>query len=121
MKNLLLVAVMVMAVCSSTFTMNHLVSEETPLIKVLNVEGKVFNLYLANLEKNNTVVSIKDLAGNVFFQEQVKNHNGFAKKINMENLKDGRYLLTVKQQDKEFIQVVVVEDATLVFSKVSEK
>ena len=118
MKKLLL-ALAVITSCAISPSFANITYDDI-LIYVDNSEGKAFNLQLANLQKVSTKVAIKDMDGSIYFEDYITDHNGYAKKINLKKLKDGKYLLNVMQGKQKLVQVIVVKGDKLWFSKVKE-
>ena len=118
MKKLLFAVAMVTTIAvSPTFAS---VSYDDILVYVDETEGKIFHLQLANLQKQDTKVTIEDMDGAVYFRELVSDHNGYAKRINLKKLDDGKYLLNVTQGKQKMVQVIVVKGDKLWFSKMRE-
>ena len=122
MKKLMLFAAMVCAIASApAFAHTPAIDDGEVIINVNQLEGKQFILHLANLEQQTTNIKLEDLQGTVYYTEMVRKHNGYAKKLNLRKLPEGRYILSVLQDNKKFVQVVVIQDDKLMFSKISEK
>lgn len=82
-------------------------------------EDNVVILQLYNLQKVNTKVSIQSLDGKTtFFSDHIRKHNGYIRKINLEDLADGRYKIEVEQDEKSMTQVVLVRDNKVQLSSV---
>lgn len=110
----------VLALMALTFTAS---ADNEPdgqlLIKSKVVEQNVLVVQLVNLQQEATRVSIQSLDGDTtFFQENIRKHNGYIRKINLENLKDGRYLIEVTQDDIAKKQVILIRDGQLRLSAV---
>ncbi len=123
MKKWMLFLVVATFMVSANAFANLPVAEEDKgmIINVDQVADKQFVLHLANLEKQVTLIQIEDLKGRVYFNERVRNHNGYARKINLKKIPEGRYILSIKQDQKNFAQVMVVQDNKVVFSKMKER
>lgn len=89
------------------------------LWKVVAKEGKVLKVNLANLQQVKTVVQLKDLKGSSYFTRVVRNHNGFLRLLNLSQLPEGKYVLSVSQSDEVISQVVVVDEDGLKLSAIS--
>lgn len=105
---------------TASFSANYADADPEVLIQVKPLEGKTFKLLLSNLQQQTTKIKIEDLDGEVYFEAFVSKHNGYARKINLEELERGRYVLTVKQDGTNYSQVMVVKDDTIHFSKVTQ-
>lgn len=83
------------------------------------VENNVVVVQLYNLQQEATKVSIQSLDGKTtFFRENIRNHNGYIRKINLEELADGRYVIKVNQNDESRTQVVLIRDHKVQLSSV---
>lgn len=88
-------------------------------VKSQVVDNHAIVIQLINLQQVATSVTIKDLDGDTtYFQETVRKHNGYLRKINLENLANGRYLVQVKQGGVSKQQVVLVRGNSLQLSSV---
>ena len=93
-------------------------SETKILVKTKLVGEKTLQITLANLQREKTTIRLENLEGAVFYQEFVKNHNGFNKKIDLRKAPAGRYVLKVEQKGELLTQVVVVREDSLAISRV---
>ncbi len=101
----------------ATDPVDQIGNDEKIIFDVKSVDGKSFVLKLANLQKQRTNVIIDDLSEpNTLFYKRLKNHNGFAQRINLADLEDGRYKITIQQGDEQWIKVLRIEDDQLMFS-----
>ncbi|MEO0731543.1 MAG: hypothetical protein AAFZ52_01820 [Bacteroidota bacterium] len=74
-------------------------------------------LRLANLEQANTKVQLTSLdRDREIFTQYVRKHNGYALLIKNEDLKQGRYLLTVTKGKAKRQQVILVTKAGMMCS-----
>lgn len=88
------------------------------IAKTKLIKEKTIELRLANLEKKYTYVSITDMKGKlIYFSEGVKNHNGFLKAINVQNLSNGNYMIKVKSKGEELKQIFQIKGKHIYFSK----
>ncbi len=102
---------------SATDPVDQINDGERVIFDIKSVEGKSFVIKLANLEKQRTNVIIDDLSEpNTLFYKRLKNHNGFSQRINMDDLDDGRYKITVQRGDEKWIKVLRIENDQLMFS-----
>jgi len=49
----------------------------------------------------------------VFYEEVIKNHNGYRKKFNFSEMDSGRFLLKIQRDGEEMVQVIVLKENTL--------
>lgn len=85
------------------------------------VEQNVLVVQLYNLQQAKTKIKIQSLDGKTtFFSDFVNNHNGYIRKINLENLTDGRYKIQVEQNDQSRTQVVLVRGSKVQLSSVNQ-
>ncbi|MEM6397386.1 MAG: hypothetical protein AAF741_13645 [Bacteroidota bacterium] len=91
-----------------------------PMNMKTEVDGMDLNLRLTNLQQETTFVNLSTIDGDeVFFTERIAKHNGYAVGLQLDDLPDGRYLLTVKKGDTVKHQVVVIENGDLLLSDIS--
>jgi hypothetical protein len=92
-----------------------------PIERVLlstRVEERSLIVQIANLQKEQTVLTLESLDSRETFHEQVINgHNGYNARLNLNKLPKGRYVLRVKQEDGSLRQVVVVDQNSILCSK----
>lgn len=77
-------------------------------MRVKPTEAKAIHITLANLQQATTSVTLKNLNGEVYYSDTIRNHNGYRKGLDLHKLPKGRYLLTVSQKDAEWTSVVVI-------------
>jgi hypothetical protein len=94
---------------------------EEPKIVTETIDYKAIKVRLINLQKETTVVQIEDMSGTEYYRRVIKDHNGFARRLDLNDLDNGRYMLKVKQEDKEWVQVVLVEENTIRMSAMVSK
>jgi hypothetical protein len=71
---------------------------------------KTFKLQLVNLKEQRATITIENLEGTTsYYREIVKNHNGYARNIDIKNLPAGKYLLTVQTKDQKITRVIAVK------------
>lgn len=93
---------------------------ETEAIKITTeaLEGTSFRLLIINLQQETTAIKIESLDEAVtYFQEYVKDHNGYAKRIDLQKVPEGKYLLKVIHANKEMVKVIRKEGGQLYISK----
>lgn len=92
------------------------------LVNAKIAEGKVLNLKVSNLQMERTSIRLTDLKGeNTFYREFVKDHNGYGRRLNLDQLPSGKYMLTIKQKDEYVKQVIVVKDNYLLISGINHE
>ena len=112
---------MLMALCFCIATFSAVAApindSEELIVRVKPLENKVFKVTVANLQKANTKITLTNLSGSTtYFEENVQKHNGYAKKLDLSELSDGRYLLTVKQKGEEMIKVLYLSGEKVMVS-----
>ena len=116
MRNLLSLAFCICGLGLSAATLPA--GEDGPTVRS-TTDGHQLTLRLYNLEQKTAEVEITPLTNgtDVLYAEQVKAHNGFAQQINLSELPNGRYLLTVKHEEQTYRQVVRVTPAGVIVSQ----
>ena len=77
-------------------------------------DSKAVVIQLTNLDQAPTVIAVKSIHGFTYYKERIKDRNGYRAKLDLEQMPEGKYLITVKQGDTEKTQVVrVTEDGVL--------
>lgn len=107
---------------ATTFAMANTVLPEATgkvIIRTKTVGEKAVRVHLANLQQSVTVVKLENIAGDEFFKEVVKNHNGYAADLNLNAVPEGRYVLKVTQDGEEWAQVIRVDNNGIYLSKVT--
>ncbi len=80
-------------------------------VSITVVDKKTVELRLVNLQKLRTDISIQSLDGaTTYFQNVVTKHNGYRAKLNLNELKAGKYLLVVKNGSEKRQQVIVIDE-----------
>jgi len=95
--------------------------EENLKFRSETVDYRTIKVQLINLQKALTTVTLKDIDGKEYYRKVIKNHNGFARKLDLDGLDNGRYILAVEQNDEKWVQVVLVDDDKIRLSKVVNK
>lgn len=90
-------------------------------MKVSQVDENILLLHVANLEQESTTVALQDLAGNTYFTQHIKNHNGYAMKVNIESIPEGRYVLSIQQKDERKTQIIYKGKDQILFSQISSR
>ena len=84
------------------------------------VDERSLVVHLANLQKEKTVLTLESLDSRETFHEQViTDHNGYNGRLNLNELPKGRYILRVKQGNGSLRQVVVVDQNSILCSKIA--
>ena len=84
------------------------------------VDERALIVQLANLQKEKTVLTLESLDSRETFHEQVINdHNGYSARLNLNEMPKGRYILRVKQGNGSLRQVLVIDQHSILCSKVA--
>lgn len=79
-----------------------------PLITRSTLNESALSLTLANLEQHRTTVTLSAMGTkDVFFEERIKDHNGYCVNLILDKLPEGRYVLSVAQDDEVRRQVIL--------------
>ncbi len=122
MKTRILAATLVLAV----FALTAFPSSGNDFTGDVQLKSKVadnhsIQFHVFNLEQQWTLIELRSLDGSeTYFQEHVTRHNGFLRRLNLESLPYGRYLLSVTQNDDLLSQVVVKKGDRIMLSTVVE-
>ena len=119
MKRIFFLAALLLGILTMPVFAQAATPEGKILVKVAPKEGKILKINLANLQKEKTVVQLKNLEGSTYFTKVVRNHNGFLRLLNLSQLPKGRYVLSVRQNDEIITQVVVIDEKGLQLSALS--
>lgn len=110
--------------CLALMTMPLMANDSSPvnpttdiLVSSKIVNGKTVKLKVSNLQMEKTAILITDLQGNnTFYRDFIKDHNGYGRRLNLDQLPVGKYILTVKQKDENVKQIIVVKENYLLLS-----
>ncbi|MEZ5039688.1 MAG: hypothetical protein R2828_07340 [Saprospiraceae bacterium] len=110
--------------CLALMTMPLMANDSSPvkpttdiLVSSKIVGGKTVKLKVSNLQMEKTAILLTDLQGNnTFYRDFVKDHNGYGRRLNLDQLPVGKYMLTVKQKDENVKQIIVVKENYLLLS-----
>jgi hypothetical protein len=84
------------------------------------VDERSLVVQLANLQKEKTVLTLESLDSRETFHEQVINdHNGYSARLNLNEMPKGRYILRVKQGNGSLRQVLVIDQHSILCSKIA--
>ncbi|MFN7115652.1 MAG: hypothetical protein ACK4TA_02575 [Saprospiraceae bacterium] len=105
---------LVLAFCL-TLTIPAIANEVNPTdnvqVTVTAVAEKSVEISLTNLQQQRTSISIQKLDGSVvYYQDIVRKHNGYRKRLNFNELENGKYLLVIEQGAEKHQQVIVLKD-----------
>ena len=111
----------VIALTALTFTLSAADTPDAELkMKSKVVQDHKVVVQLINLQQENTTLKLQSLDGDItYFQEIIRQHNGYISRLNLKNLKDGRYVLQVDQADISKIQVVLIRNGKVRLSGVN--
>ena len=100
MKSLIYLAVLLSSFVSVPAGAAALPNSVEPLIVRSAMAETGLELVLANLQLEKTTITLTDLdAEETYLTETVRKHNGYSFSINLEELPEGRYCLSVKKGD----------------------
>lgn len=98
----------------------HAQSSDDPMNVRSEVEGMSINLLFSNLQQETTTVNLSNIDGeDVYFTEYIRDHNGYNMSLQMDELPDGKYLLTIKKGDTIKNQVIVIQYGDILLSSMS--
>ncbi len=88
------------------------------IAKTKLVKKDVINISLANLQQKSTYIQLTDMDSDLIYHSRYLNKkNGFSQNLNLKELQDGRYLLSVRNNGKVFKQVIVIDGDLILFSR----
>ena len=96
-------------------------SDEDPKIISEVADYMSIKVQLVNLQQETTIVKLEDLSGKEYYKKTIKEHNGFARKLDLNDLREGRYLLKIEQDGHKWVQVVFVDEDVIRLSKMVSK
>lgn len=80
------------------------------IVKIDKAEqGKTLELRLANLQNQNTQISILDVEGKSWYFQNISREVGFAMKYNLEGMPDNDYVVFIKNKDGQHFQAFSME------------
>ncbi len=85
------------------------------------IDYRIVKILLINLQQETTTVKLADMQGKEYYRRVIRDHNGFARKLDLKGLDNGRYLLSVEQNGEEWIQVVLVDDQGVMLSDIVKR
>ncbi len=96
---------------------------EAVRVEVKAVNEKTVEVVLTNLQKERTDITLQSLNKNTtFYHETLRKHNGFRKRLNLKDLNEGKYLLTIQHNNETYQQVIVIKaDAGIALSALTNK
>ncbi len=84
------------------------------------VDERSLVVQLANLQKEKTVLTLESLdSRETFHEEVIHDHNGYSARLNLNEMPKGRYVLRVKQGNGSLRQVLVIDQHSILCSKVA--
>ncbi len=79
-----------------------------PIITRSSVEENRLEITLANLEQERTILRLTDLDTRAdFFTDRIKDHNGYGICLSLDEIPEGRYVLSVEKGDITRRQVIL--------------
>lgn len=86
-------------------------------VKTKVIAEKMINLRLVNLEQQKAKITLSSLDKvNTYYKESVQEHNGFAQNLDLSQVPEGKYLLTVKTKNQLLQQVLRVNEDSVYLS-----
>ena len=111
MKNLALTLLALFSLFFSAPAAAHDVDTTEHLIVRSQLMPGGLEVIIANLEHENTLVSLVNLdEDQEVFSDRIRKHNGYSYNINFDRLAYGRYILAVKKGDVVRKQVILKTD-----------
>ncbi len=102
----LITLVAILSLVTTSFT---LANDGQPIVRIECQDGTAeLMIYLANLLDRPTYVALRDAEGRSIYAKTIENKPAFAKKLNMSQLKDGKYTLYVDHEKVEVTQPILV-------------
>lgn len=84
------------------------------------VKEDVINVQLVNLQGHFTKLTLTNLEGDVeHYSQWMESRNGWNGNLNIGDLKNGKYLLTVKSNGETLKQVLKIKNGMILFSHFS--
>ena len=80
------------------------------------VEAKKVMVHLANLDEQPTQIMLMGTFGKVYYKEFIRKHNGHRALLDLEQLPDGRYILSARQKDETKSQVIRITEGKVLVS-----
>ncbi|MBK9489845.1 MAG: hypothetical protein IPO07_14535 [Haliscomenobacter sp.] len=85
-----------------------------------SVDDRSLVVHLANLQKEKTSITLESLDSRETYHEQnITAHNGYMTRLNLSKLPKGRYILRVKQESGSLRQVLVIDQHSILCSKIA--
>ncbi len=81
------------------------------------VEAKKVVVELANLAQKPTSILLKSTYGEVYYKDFIRKHNGHRALLDLEQLPEGRYILSVTQKGETKSQVIKITKDRLLVSQ----
>ena len=98
-------------VSTNAFANTSVEDPQEPLIVRSYLVTDGLEITLANLQKTRTTVKLENLdLDKLVYSDIVRNHNGYSYNLNLNNLPNGRYLLSVTKNNAVRQQVLVIAD-----------
>ncbi|MCO6476468.1 MAG: hypothetical protein J5I94_07595 [Phaeodactylibacter sp.] len=84
------------------------------------VEAKKVVVELANLAQQPTSILLKSTFGEVYYKDHIRKHNGHRALLDLEQLPEGRYILSVIQKGETKSQIIKITKDRLLVSQCAE-
>ncbi|GAB5554823.1 MAG: hypothetical protein Sapg2KO_44140 [Saprospiraceae bacterium] len=108
--------------CLAIFTLpamaNTTPEPDGKLLFKTKVDGKSVIYRLSNLQKMDTQVAIYSMdEGTRYYRKFISNHNGYVKRLDLEQLPNGKYKMVVYNGEESKTKVMKIEEDMILFSK----
>ena len=80
------------------------------------VEAKKVAVQVANLAEKTTQIRLESAYGKVYYQEYIRKHNGHRALLDLGQLPEGRYILSVSQKGETKSQVIRITEGRVMVS-----
>lgn len=85
-----------------------------PIVKIKSAEQQAsIDIFLANLLHETTYLEITDIRGTSIYKETIVDQRAYAKKLNLSDIVDGKYLVFVENDRIEVTQPVFIKKGTV--------
>ena len=85
-----------------------------PIVKIRSSEQESsIDIFLANLLEETTYLEITDIRGNSIYSETIVDQRAYAKKLNLGEILDGKYIVFVENDRIEVTQPVTIKKGSI--------
>jgi hypothetical protein len=97
------------------------VADKGPMRLISKVmPDQTLRVQLVNLQQQKAIIQLTELNGKILHRDLVKNHNGYARFYDLQEVKDGKYLLKAQQGAEEIIVVIRIKNGTIMTSDMTK-